>query len=173
MSPKLLIANGSTSDKVAKFSLATQGGFMKFREYIPKTPVQNIWAELELSSDDAELRGQVKDGLSVKIFHKTTSLMGVTQTRMCKALKMSSSTLQRRKRDGRFTAAESARLYNFIEVFARAIDLFEGDRIAAAEWITKEAPGLGYKRPIDMIDFHINTQAVLDLITRLEHGVYI
>ncbi|WP_417664255.1 antitoxin Xre/MbcA/ParS toxin-binding domain-containing protein [Pseudidiomarina donghaiensis] len=37
--------------------------------------------------------------------------------------------------------------------------------------MSKKALGLGNKRPIDMLDSHANTQAVLDLITRLEYGV--
>jgi putative toxin-antitoxin system antitoxin component (TIGR02293 family) len=67
---------------------------------------------------------------------------------------------------------ESDRLYNLIETVSRATCLFEGDRRAAVEWMSKKAPGLGDKRPSDMLDSHANTQAVLEVITRLEYGVY-
>ena len=63
-------------------------------------------------------------------------------------------------------------LNSLVETISRATDLFEGVRRAAVEWMSKKAPGIGYKRPIDMLDCHANTQAVLELITRLEYGVY-
>lgn len=100
------------------------------------------------------------------------SLMGITQTSIRDALRIPYTTFLRRKKSGRFTMQESDRLYNLIEVFSRATDLFDGDRDAAVEWITHRVPGLGHSRPIDMLGNHINTQAVLDLISRLEYGVY-
>jgi len=57
-----------------------------------------------------------------------------------------------------------------IEVLRAAIELFEGDRTAADHWLHHEAMGLGWKRPIDVMQE--DPQQVLDLIVRIEHGVY-
>jgi len=145
---------------------------MELREYIPVSGPPNIWAELGLPNEDAQLREQVMKGLPIKVLYLLSSLMGVTQASMRDTLRIPSTTFQRRKRDGRFTMNESNRLYSLIEVFSRATDLFEGDRKAAVEWMTKKVRGLGHERPINMLDNHANTQAVLDLITRLDYGVY-
>ncbi|WP_416138814.1 antitoxin Xre/MbcA/ParS toxin-binding domain-containing protein [Halomonas sp. HK25] len=51
-----------------------------------------------------------------------------------------------------------------------AIGLSEGDRTAAERWLHKEAMGLGGRRPIDVMQ--VEPQQVLDLIGRIEHGVY-
>lgn len=67
---------------------------------------------------------------------------------------------------------ESDRLYSLIEAFSRAIDLFDGDRSAAVKWMSKKGPSLGDKRPIDLLDSHVNTQADLDLITLFKYRVY-
>src|SRR5690554_908057 len=57
-----------------------------------------------------------------------------------------------------------------ISVWRAAIGLFEGDRTAAERWLHKEAKGLGGKRPIDVMQ--AEPQQVLDLIGRIEHGIY-
>ena len=90
---------------------------------------------------------------------------------MREALKIPLTTFNRRRDKDRFTMKESDRLYSLIETISRATDLFEGDLSASVEWMSKKAPGLGDKRPIDMLDCHANTEAVLELITRLEYGV--
>ena len=56
------------------------------------------------------------------------------------------------------------------DVQRAAIELFEGNCVAADHWLHREAVGLGRKRPIDVMER--NTQQVLDLIGRLEHGVF-
>lgn len=55
-------------------------------------------------------------------------------------------------------------------VWRAATELFEGDRTAAERWLHKEAVGLGGRRPIDVME--TDPQQVLDLIGRLEHGVF-
>lgn len=57
-----------------------------------------------------------------------------------------------------------------IEVWRAAIKLFEGDRTEADRWLHHEALGLGWKCPIDVMQE--DPQKVLDLIARIEHGVY-
>lgn len=51
-----------------------------------------------------------------------------------------------------------------------AVELFGGDQTAADQWLHSEAMGLGWKRPIDVMQE--DAQQVLDLITRIDRGVY-
>ncbi|MGO2148569.1 antitoxin Xre/MbcA/ParS toxin-binding domain-containing protein [Halomonas sp.] len=57
-----------------------------------------------------------------------------------------------------------------IDVWRAAIKLFEGDRTEADRWLHYEVIALGWKRPIDVMQE--DPQQVLDLIARIEHGVY-
>ncbi|MBD3895987.1 DUF2384 domain-containing protein [Halomonas sp. ML-15] len=56
------------------------------------------------------------------------------------------------------------------DVQRAAIELFEGNRVAAEHWLHREVVGLGGKRPIDVMER--DPQQVMDLIGRLEHGVF-
>ncbi len=57
-----------------------------------------------------------------------------------------------------------------VEVWRAAIAMFDGDRTAARDWLHQEAMGLGWRRPIDVMGE--DAQQVLDLILRIDHGVY-
>ena len=60
---------------------------------------------------------------------------------------------------------------NFDQVFQAALALF-GSEEAAHRWLNHPAQGLGKKLPIDMLSTAEDTKLVLNLIGRLEHGVF-
>ena len=60
---------------------------------------------------------------------------------------------------------------NFDKVFQATLALF-GSEEAANHWLKNPVRGLGNKRPIDMLSTTEDTKAVLNLIGRLEHGVF-
>ncbi|WP_350647159.1 antitoxin Xre/MbcA/ParS toxin-binding domain-containing protein [Pseudomonas sp. HY13-MNA-CIBAN-0226] len=84
---------------------------------------------------------------------------------------MSVRTFARRRKAGRFSPMESDCLMALITVFQASLDLFEGDASAATEWMQSPARGHGSLRPIDMVRTRVETNAVVDLIGRLERGV--
>jgi len=57
-----------------------------------------------------------------------------------------------------------------VEVWRAAIEMFGGDRTAAESWLHQAVMGLGWRRPIDVMER--DPQQVLDLITRIDRGVY-
>jgi len=67
------------------------------------------------------------------------------------------------------TAPDAAR---FSRVFARAIDLFEGDRDAAFDWMASPLPALAGTTPNDAVKTDEGARIVENLIGRIEHGVY-
>jgi putative toxin-antitoxin system antitoxin component (TIGR02293 family) len=81
-------------------------------------------------------------------------------------------TLTRRKREGRFLPDESDRLLRASRLFGRALELFEGDRQAATDWLTAAQPALGGATPLDLAKTDVGAREVERLIHRLEHGVF-
>ena len=76
------------------------------------------------------------------------------------------------KLGGVFNLGESDRLYRLAEISSAAIELFEGDEDKARNWLNHPVKGLGGKRPVDMAITSAETEATIDLIGRLEHGVF-
>jgi putative toxin-antitoxin system antitoxin component (TIGR02293 family) len=81
-------------------------------------------------------------------------------------------TLTRRKREGRFLPAESDRLLRASRLFGRTLELFEGDRQAATEWLTSAQPALGGALPLVLARTEVGSREVERLVHRLEHGVF-
>ncbi len=53
-----------------------------------------------------------------------------------------------------------------------SLELFEGDRDGAVEWLLSSQPALGGASPMDVAKTEVGAREVEDLIGRLEHGVY-
>lgn len=80
-------------------------------------------------------------------------------------------TLARRKAAGRFNAEESDRLARTSRLFARAIELFEGDASRATKWLISPAHALGGETPLNFASNDVGAIEVENVIGRLEYGI--
>ncbi|WP_414918747.1 antitoxin Xre-like helix-turn-helix domain-containing protein [Pseudomonas sp. IT-P4] len=128
---------------------------------------------LGLPSRGSRLHDLVREGLSFVFLDRIASLLQVPPGDIAKAICLSTTTLARRAKAGRFNPLESDRLVALIAVFEEALSLFENNVAAALEWINSPVRGLGSRRPLDMVRTRVETKAVLDLIGRLEMGVLV
>lgn len=91
------------------------------------------------------------------------------------ALGMSLRTLQRksnaRAAHERLTPEQSARIWKFAEIMARASDIF-GSTDLAENWLTTPAMALDGRCPIDLLSSPAGIDLVEDHLTRLDYGVY-
>ena len=58
------------------------------------------------------------------------------------------------------------------EVKIATLELFHGDREAAEKWLSSPCKALGNITPIEMINQSKSNHAVLNVIARIEHGVF-
>lgn len=143
------------------------------KEYQSEGIVQeDLWADLGLPCRGAKLHDLVRDGLPFILLDRLARHLQVNQQVISAALCISPSTLARRMKAGRFNTAESDCLVALVGVFQAARRLFEGDVGAANEWMRSPVRGLGSRRPLDMLTTRVETEAVLDLIGRLERGAF-
>jgi putative toxin-antitoxin system antitoxin component (TIGR02293 family) len=131
----------------------------------------NIWQEMGIPAQGSALNAALARGIDYNALVTLAACIGLAPREMVRLLGISRSTLLRREKKGRFTQAESDRIYRMAKVYQAAIDLFEGDNAAACRWLKAPVKGLGYVRPIDMLQTMAGTETVLDLIGRLEHGI--
>ncbi|MCC8420527.1 MULTISPECIES: MbcA/ParS/Xre antitoxin family protein [Photorhabdus] len=54
---------------------------------------------------------------------------------------------------------------------SNAVDLFDGDKDKATQWMKRPVRGLGYATPESMLDTESGALDVINLIGRIEHGV--
>ncbi|BBO56953.1 type II RES/Xre toxin-antitoxin system antitoxin [Cobetia sp. AM6] len=144
------------------------------KEYRPKSTSRkdDFWKALGLPSRGAKLHEALSAGISYKVYTKLTEATGLESKELARYVGIPPATLKRRADTGYFRPAEGDRLYRFAEVYKSAADLFEGDKAKAKGWLLRPVRGLGGHRPVEMVATTAGAEAVLDLIGRLEHGVF-
>jgi putative toxin-antitoxin system antitoxin component (TIGR02293 family) len=144
------------------------------KEYQPAPPIpQSVWMTLGLPSRGSMLHDLVHEGLPFEYLERIASFLLVPRGVVSKAICVSPTTMARRAKAGQFNAVESDRLVALVAVFEEALSLFENDVAAATEWMSTPVRGLGSKRPLDMMRTRVETEAVIDLIGRLERAVLV
>ncbi|MDN5870207.1 MAG: DUF2384 domain-containing protein [Nitrococcus sp.] len=140
--------------------------------YVPDGhDVATLWHIIGLPERGLALQAALSEGIPYHVFGRLAQTTGFSQQQLREATGIARTTLQRRQREGRFSQAESDRLYRFAEVYAAAVRLYNSDGRAAHDWLSRPAKGLGGARPIDTLQTMLGTEQVLDLIGRIEYGV--
>ena len=122
-------------------------------------------------SDPAEIIKRVEEGFSFHALERFQRITRIPTDDLAVLVAIKLRTLHRRKKEGRLDPDESDRLLRVSRVFAKTLDLFEGDAAAAKQWFYTPARALGGERPIDFARTDLGTREVEALVDRLEQGV--
>jgi putative toxin-antitoxin system antitoxin component (TIGR02293 family) len=114
----------------------------------------------------------VEHGLAYETFENLRENAGISAEELAAWVQLAPRTLTRRKQQGRFAPEESDRLLRAARLLGRAVELFEGDRDAAREWLVTPQRALGGEIPLDVAHTEVGAREVENLIGRIEHGVY-
>lgn len=121
--------------------------------------------------DAVHLDRQVRLGLSYAAFDRLQRNLALPSQTLAQLVGIPERTLARRREAGRLAPDESDRLLRLSRVFARAIELFEGDAEGARRWLTTPRPALGGQTPLAFARTDVGANEVDGLIGRLEHGL--
>ncbi|MDQ3817986.1 MAG: DUF2384 domain-containing protein [Acidobacteriota bacterium] len=119
-----------------------------------------------------ELLKQVAKGFPFRVMERLGRNLGLSMKELADLAQIRLRTLHRRKGEGRLQPDESDRLLRVSRVFARAIELFEGDDRAARRWLSSPQRALGGSTPLSLAKTEFGALEVQRLIGRLEHGVF-
>jgi putative toxin-antitoxin system antitoxin component (TIGR02293 family) len=130
-------------------------------------------ALLGLKTFDApSLLRAVQKGLAWKAFERLVQNVGLPAEQIARVLDLPLRTRARRKAEGRFQPTESDRLLRLARIYARALDLFAGDREAALRWLTRKKIALADMVPLELARTDVGAREVEATIDRIEQGVY-
>jgi putative toxin-antitoxin system antitoxin component (TIGR02293 family) len=115
----------------------------------------------------------VKRGLTYRTFERFVENSSLSPAAAAALVNIPVRTLSRRKREGRLQPDESDRLLRASRVVGRAIELFEGDRAEAKQWLARPQRALGGATPFEMARTEVGALAVERLIDQLEQGVFV
>jgi putative toxin-antitoxin system antitoxin component (TIGR02293 family) len=114
----------------------------------------------------------VRRGLSIESFKRVASYYQLSDVQMSKVVGTSIRTIVRlQKEDKPLNATWSDRLYRLARVAAQAQDVFESADTATS-WLKRPNRGLNGHAPVDLLDTDAGTEQVVELLDRIEFGVY-
>src|SRR5262249_54956085 len=122
--------------------------------------------------DSAQLLKAVEQGIPYKSFLKLQRNLGVSQARLLDLIHIPQRTLTRRKHEGRLRPEESDRLLRVTRLMGRAIEVFDGDVMAARTWLAAPQFVLGGAVPWDLIKTELGSREVETALGRIEQGVF-
>ncbi|MBC7909094.1 MAG: DUF2384 domain-containing protein [Pyrinomonadaceae bacterium] len=123
-------------------------------------------------SDTLHLIRQVEKGLPFRVVERLRRNMALTSEEFAELIQVRPRTLSRRKEEGRLQPDESDRALRASRLFGSALELFEGDAVAARTWLSSAQPALGGAVPLNVAKTELGAREVEYLIGRLEHGVF-
>ena len=111
-------------------------------------------------------------GLPWEVLDRVAGVYELNQKAMAQLIGLAPRTLQRRRATGKLDAAESERLYRYIRLYHLALTVFDDDPESARQFLTEAQPGLAGEVPIEMARSEYGASEVMDLLGRIDHGVY-
>jgi putative toxin-antitoxin system antitoxin component (TIGR02293 family) len=115
----------------------------------------------------------VQKGLPFEAFERFVANTSMSSIDAATLVNIAVRTLSRRKQEGRLQPDESDRLLRASRILGRAIDLFEGDRGEARQWLARPQRALGGAKPLDLASTEVGALAIERLIDQLEQGVFV
>jgi putative toxin-antitoxin system antitoxin component (TIGR02293 family) len=120
-----------------------------------------------------ETHNVIRGGFTYKSLSDFAKASQLPLGSVAKLIDLPLSTLDRRKKSNRpLKPDESDRLYRLAQVFEKAVRLFEGNVVAARQWLAAPVRALGQQVPLELVQTAVGAQMVIEVIGRLEHGVF-
>ena len=114
---------------------------------------------------------EIREGISFAYIETLQTNLAASEQAILDVVKMSRTTLNRRKESGRLTHEESDRAATLLRVYDKAVAYFEGDSDAATRWMKQPARAFTGETPLQHSDTATGAQEVIELLGRLEHGI--
>ena len=113
-----------------------------------------------------------QQGIPISIAQTVQKKMKLSNKQFGEMLNLSESTFQRRvKNKSLLSPAESERVIDFSKIIAKGMDVFE-DENDFNTWLNSPILALGSKKPLDLLTSSIGREEVLNVLFRIEHGIY-
>lgn len=123
-------------------------------------------------SSDHEFIEIIRQGLPSKVIRVIVKASSLSEDTITTSLRIAKRTAARRKANAaRLRASESELVYRFSKLFVTAADIL-GSEEKARQWLISENGALNGCRPIDLLDTGIGFEESLNVLQRIDCGVY-
>jgi putative toxin-antitoxin system antitoxin component (TIGR02293 family) len=119
-----------------------------------------------------DLVASIRQGLSYASYEAVAKRSQLTIEEAEASLLIPRRTLARRKNAGTLDMASGERVVRLARITARALDVFDDDEAAVGRWLRTPLRALGGATPLSLLDTDLGAQEALDVLGRIEQGVF-
>ena len=91
--------------------------------------------------------------------------------KMSDLIHISHRTIQRKKSDDLLNVYSTEQILEIAEVITKGIEVFNSLEVFT-KWLHQDIRYLNFQKPLNYLDTSFGTKMVLDILGRIEHGVY-
>ena len=125
---------------------------------------QTITSELDLITIS-------RKGLPKSVIVTISGLLGISMEKMSDLIHISHRTIQRKAPEDLLNVYSTEQILEIAQVVSRGIEVL-GSLDNFTSWLHSEIRVLNYNKPISLLDTSFGTTLVLDVLGRIEFGVY-
>lgn len=114
----------------------------------------------------------LEKGLGINLFRSLSYLLDIPEKELGRIIRIPISTLAQRKRKGYLTSTESERLYRILNLYKKAVEVFDNNPEYAKKWLKEEAYGLGGEIPLEFAKTELGAKEVEQLLIQIDEGVF-
>lgn len=122
-------------------------------------------------NSDFDLIQITRKGLPKSVVSTLSGLLGISMEKMSDLIHISHRTIQRKSDSDLLNIYSTEQILEIAQVVSRGIEVL-GSIDNFTSWLHSDIRVLNYNKPISLLDTSFGTSLVLDVLGRIEFGVY-
>jgi len=122
-------------------------------------------------NSDLDLITISRRGLPKSAIITISNLLGISMEKMSDLIHISHRTIQRKSPDDLLNVYSTEQVLEIAQVISKGIEVFNSLEIFT-KWLHQDIRYLNFQKPLDYLDTSFGTKMILDILGRIEHGVY-
>lgn len=122
-------------------------------------------------NSDFDLIQITRKGLPKSAILTLSKLLGISMERMSDLIHVSHRTIQRKSESDLLNVYSTEQILEIAQVVSRGIEVL-GTLDNFTSWLHSDIRVLNYNKPISLLDTSFGTALILDVLGRIEFGVY-
>lgn len=111
-------------------------------------------------------------GFPIAVAQRVQKRLNLSNKQFSNMLSLSESTFQRRiKNKSSLSTGESEKVVDLSKIIAKGQDVFENEEDFKT-WLNSPVLALGNKKPLDLLGSSIGREEILNVLFRIEHGIF-
>ena len=152
-------------------SMAVKEAAVQYAVNLAETERELPVLKLVKSEHALDQVAEIKAGLPAGIVDALCRELDISRKELARVAGVAERTLNRKIQEGRLNADQSERFNRMAQMLNRTIEVL-GSQEQAVRWLKTPRAYFGGKPPLDFADTELGSREVLNLLGRVEHGVF-